>query len=146
MASGPDWARLGNHVTARRVALGMNSVRALSAATKKISPRGISERSLGKLENGRGVPYRSTLAMVEMALGWAPGSAQDILGGGEPTEVKPADDRPQLVIDNWGDEVVRAMWRLNRPLETRLGIITRYLADAGPRDKDTHANGAGDAG
>jgi hypothetical protein len=74
---GEDWRRLADYVVARRVALGMRDRRALADAT------GITDRTLGKLENGERVSP-STLAAIENELGWAPGSARRILAGGEP--------------------------------------------------------------
>jgi hypothetical protein len=75
-----DWLRLADYVVARRVKLGMRDRRALAEAT------GVTERTLGKLENGQRVSP-STLAMVENRLGWAPGSYRRILAGGEPQMV-----------------------------------------------------------
>lgn len=72
-----DWLRLADYVVARRVELGMRDRRAFAQAT------GVTERTLGKLENGQRVSP-STLAMVENRLGWAPGSCRRILAGGEP--------------------------------------------------------------
>ena len=72
-----DWRRLADYVVARRVELGMRDRRALAEAT------GVTERTLGKLENGQRVSP-STLGMVENRLGWAPGSCRRILAGGEP--------------------------------------------------------------
>ena len=69
--------RLGDYVVARRTALGMRDRRAFAAAT------GITDRTLGKLENGKKVSA-STLGAVENQLGWAPGSCRRILSGGEP--------------------------------------------------------------
>ena len=81
-----DWQRLADYVVARRVELGMRDRRALAMAT------GVTERTLGKLENGQHVSP-STLGMVENRLGWTPGSCRRILAGGEPT-AGPADPRP----------------------------------------------------
>jgi transcriptional regulator with XRE-family HTH domain len=75
---GEDWRRLADYIVARRVELGMRDRRALAAAT------GITDRTLGKLENGQRVSA-STLAVLENELGWAPGSARRILAGGEPS-------------------------------------------------------------
>jgi hypothetical protein len=72
-----NWRRLADYVVAGRVALGMRDRRALAAAT------GVTERTLGKLENGHRVSA-STLAAIENRLGWAPGSCRRILAGGEP--------------------------------------------------------------
>jgi hypothetical protein len=77
-----DWLRLGDYVVARRVELGMRDRRAFAQGT------GVTERTLGKLENGQQVSP-STLAMVENRLGWAPGSCRRILAGGEPTVPSP---------------------------------------------------------
>lgn len=76
--AGEDWQRLADYVVARRVELGMRDRRALAVAT------GVTERTLGKLENGQHVSP-STLGMVENRLGWAPGSCRHILAGGEPS-------------------------------------------------------------
>src|ERR1700728_4454838 len=73
-----NWQRLGDYVVARRTALGMRDRRAFAAAT------GVTDRTLGKLENGKRVSA-STLGAVENELGWAPGSSRRILAGGEPT-------------------------------------------------------------
>jgi hypothetical protein len=74
-----NWRRLADYVVARRVARGMRDRRALAAATN------ITERTLGKLENGHRVSA-STLGAIENRLGWAPGSCRRILAGGEPVE------------------------------------------------------------
>jgi hypothetical protein len=76
--TGEDWRRLADYVVARRVQLGMRDRRAFAEVT------GVTERTLGKLENGQRVSP-STLGMVENRLGWAPGSCRRILAGGEPT-------------------------------------------------------------
>jgi hypothetical protein len=76
--AGEDWWRLADYVVARRVELGMRDRRAFAEAS------GVTERTLGKLENGQHVSP-STLGMVENRLGWAPGSCRRILAGGEPS-------------------------------------------------------------
>ena len=76
MAAG-NWARLADYVVARRIALGMRDRRALAAAT------GVTDRTLGKLENGKRVSA-STLGAVENELGWAPGSCRRVLADGDP--------------------------------------------------------------
>src|SRR5215469_1372739 len=80
--AGEDWRRLADYVVARRVELGMRDRRAFAEAT------GVTERTLGKLENGQRVSP-STLGMVENRLGWAPGSCRRILAGGEPNPGSP---------------------------------------------------------
>jgi transcriptional regulator with XRE-family HTH domain len=83
-----DWERLGDYVVARRTALGMRDRRAFAAAT------GITDRTLGKLENGKRVSA-STLGAVENHLGWSPGSSRRILAGGEPSIVSASESRPE---------------------------------------------------
>jgi len=80
--AGEDWLRLADYVVARRVELGMRDRRAFAEAT------GVTERTLGKLENGQRVSP-ATLAMVDNRLGWAPGSSRRILAGGEPAAGSP---------------------------------------------------------
>ncbi|WP_086848348.1 helix-turn-helix domain-containing protein [Amycolatopsis kentuckyensis] len=82
--STPDWPRLGAYVTSRRSEL-YKTVRDFSKAV------GISEKTLGKLELGQSVS-RTTLAAVERAFGWAPGSCAAILAGGEPRMLTEAND------------------------------------------------------
>jgi Helix-turn-helix len=86
---GEDWKRLGDYVVARRIALGMRDRRALAAAT------GVTDRTLGKLENGKRVSA-STLGAVENHLGWAPGSCRRMLAGGEPVMLTAVASRHQF--------------------------------------------------
>jgi transcriptional regulator with XRE-family HTH domain len=83
--AGENWRRLADYVVAGRVALGMRDRRSLAAAT------GVTERTLGKLENGQRVSA-STLAAIEIVLGWAPGSCRRILAGGDPSAGSEAPD------------------------------------------------------
>ncbi len=107
---GEDWRRLADYVVAGRVALGLRDRRALAAAT------GVTERTLGKLENGRRVSA-STLGAIENQLGWLPGSCRRILAGGEPaagaakTEGEDADPTLQYLASTPGlpPEVVRGL-------------------------------------
>ena len=86
---GEDWKRLGDYVVARRIALGMRDRRALAAVT------GVTDRTLGKLENGKRVSA-STLGAVENQLGWSPGSCRRILAGGEPVPLAAPASRRQF--------------------------------------------------
>lgn len=108
--------RLGDYVVARRAALGMRDRRAFAAAT------GITDRTLGKLENGKRVSA-STLGAVENQLGWAPGSCRRILAGGEPAAVpggagpsRYSDPTLQHIADTPGlpPDVVRGLIALAR--------------------------------
>jgi hypothetical protein len=82
-----NWRRLADYVVAGRVAMGLRDRRALAAAT------GVTERTLGKLENGHRVSA-STLAAIENKLGWVPGSCRRILAGGEPVTAGPVTRTP----------------------------------------------------
>lgn len=77
MNGAPDWRRLASYVVSARLAAGYKDRRALSAAS------GVTDRTLGKLENGQPVSPE-TLAAVEALVGWKPDSARRILHGGEP--------------------------------------------------------------
>jgi transcriptional regulator with XRE-family HTH domain len=97
--AGENWRRLADYVVARRVALGMRDRRALAAAT------GVTERTLGKLENGQRVSA-STLGAIENRLGWAPGSWRRILAGGEPVAAPSPTGEPAAASAPTGDEEV----------------------------------------
>jgi transcriptional regulator with XRE-family HTH domain len=75
--AGPDRKRLAAYVLARRLELGYKTQRELAAAMH------ISERTVGKAENGE-VVSASTIAALDNALGWEPGSAARVLDGGLP--------------------------------------------------------------
>lgn len=77
-----DWPRLASYVVSARLAAGFRDRRAFSAVT------GITERTIGKLENGQRVSAE-TLATVAQHVGWKPDSPRMILGGGEPDPAAP---------------------------------------------------------
>jgi transcriptional regulator with XRE-family HTH domain len=130
-----NWRRLADYIVAGRVALGMRDRRALAAAT------GVTERTLGKLENGHRVSA-STLAAIENKLGWAPGSYRRILAGGEPISSEPgvepaADPTLQYLADTPGlpPDVVSgliALARNWRQAEAEAAATADADADAGP--------------
>lgn len=74
-----NWRRLAEHVVARRAAMGHRSQAAFQQAT------GFGGRTLGDLERGDRTNYSgATLARLDLALGWAVGSARRVLRGGDP--------------------------------------------------------------
>lgn len=77
-ASGEDWGRLAQHIRERREVLGLSTRRELAQVT------GLSYRLLGDLERGARSVSDGTLSLIEQALDWLPGSAREILRGGEP--------------------------------------------------------------
>lgn len=78
-----DRRRLANYVRARRHALGWHNTRDFAEAA------GVSTATISAIETGKNVRANS-VAMVEIALGWRPGSAEAVLLGGEPV----TDDAP----------------------------------------------------
>lgn len=78
MGAAEDWKRLAERVVSRREQLDMRTRQDLSRST------GLSYRVLGDLERGTRGVSEGTLALVEQALEWAPGSARKVLRGGEP--------------------------------------------------------------
>ncbi len=74
-----NWARLAEHVITRRVDRGYKTRQAFATAS------GLSLRTLGDIERHDRDSYdNATLATLESALGWEPGSVQNILTGGKP--------------------------------------------------------------
>jgi hypothetical protein len=73
--------RLGRHVVSRRVALGFRTRTELADSLM------FTVRTLADIENGVRRASPGTYAMLENKLGWAPGSVDTILAGGEPKEL-----------------------------------------------------------
>lgn len=83
--------RLASAVVARRIQLGHRTREALAAAS------GLSHRTLSYIEQGSTRTYNpGTIAQLEHALRWLPGSVAAILDGGDPTpEPEPQHDLPE---------------------------------------------------
>jgi hypothetical protein len=83
--------RLGHHIVSRRVALGYRN------RTDFANSLQFTVRTLSDVENGVRKASPGTYAMLENKLGWAPGSIDTILAGGEPKElvVKLRRDTPE---------------------------------------------------
>lgn len=74
------WERLGARVVHERARRSFRSRTAFAAHV------GLSARTLGDIELGRRVSYGAgTLALIEQAFGWTPGSCLDVVSGGEPS-------------------------------------------------------------
>jgi len=76
-----DLERLGHHIVSRRVALGYRNRTDLANSLQ------FTVRTLSDIENGIRKASPGTYAMLENKLGWAPGSIDTILAGGEPKEL-----------------------------------------------------------
>jgi transcriptional regulator with XRE-family HTH domain len=90
------WERLGSYVRTERARMG-GTRRSLAAFAKAA---GMSRTTLDSIEHGRKDSYDpATLATLEHALGWLPGSIDSILRGGKPKY----DDDPDLtaLVDLW---------------------------------------------
>jgi hypothetical protein len=83
--------RLGHHIVSRRVALGYRN------RTDFADSLQFTVRTLSDIENGVRKASPGTYAMLENKLGWAPGSIDTVLAGGEPKElvVKLRRDSPE---------------------------------------------------
>ena len=73
--------RLGHYVVSRRVALGYRNRTDLANSLK------FTVRTLADIEHGVRKASPGTYAMLENKLGWAPGSIDTILAGGDPKEL-----------------------------------------------------------
>lgn len=104
--TGRDWKRLAGFVIAARKDLGYKSRSQFAGALD-----GVSVRTLGNLERGQSVS-RETLAAVERALGWEPGSAEAVLSGGTPRVSAPS---VQAVDDETLKQQLRRIWRSTTP-------------------------------
>lgn len=98
------WERLGRRIKAERARKGFRTARELAEAA------GVSPRTVEIIESAShtGQPRETTLAKIELALGWQPGSAERIVEGGRPREA--TDPLLQRMISAWpqlsGDEQV----------------------------------------
>ncbi len=73
--------RLGHYIVSRRVALGYRNRTDLADSLQ------FTVRTLADIEHGVRKASPGTYAMLENKLGWAPGSVDAILAGGEPQEL-----------------------------------------------------------
>jgi hypothetical protein len=84
---GGDLQRLSRHIVNRRVALGYRNRTDLASSLQ------LTVRTLADIENGVRKASPRTYAILENKLGWAPGSIDTILSGGEPAEPVPTPHR-----------------------------------------------------
>lgn len=93
LVAAQGWLSLGEHVRRERA-------QRRQTQQEFAESIGLSVRTLGSIEAGTGTRYdRGTRAIVEWALGWAPGSIELVIEGGKPRiEVDPTFAR---VRDAW---------------------------------------------
>ena len=83
-----DLERLGHQVVSRHVALGYRNRTDLADSLQ------FTVRTLADIEHGVRKASAGTYAILENKLGWAPGSIDTILAGGEPQETVVEPRRP----------------------------------------------------
>lgn len=101
-----DWLRLADYVVTERVRRDLD-LRGLAAKTQ------VSERTLGKLESGQRVS-RDTLAAIELAFDWPPGTCRSIaLGAQPPAAPDDAQDTDAVQYPAWaaGDPFFEHIYR-----------------------------------
>lgn len=82
MENTADWMALGRNVVQARVSAGLRTSKSLAERM------GVSQRLVGDIENGRRASYSSsTIASLEMALDWSPGSVDAVLAGRDPMPI-----------------------------------------------------------
>lgn len=111
--------RLGHHIVSRRVALGYRNRTDLADSLQ------FTVRTLSDIENGIRKASPGTYAMLENKLGWAPGSIDTVLAGGEPKEqvVTVRRDNPEPRYDSVVDEALSRASTEELLLELRRRII-----------------------
>lgn len=114
--------RLGRYVKSRRRALNDMTLKEAAAAA------GIAIQTWSNVEAGKSASER-TLSRIDKALWWEPGSAEDVLNGGEPRErPMPTDARPL------GDpEVLRRLEAIERQLAQ---LLEQQHTAAGPAEPE----------
>lgn len=91
--AGAGWARLGRLITFERG-------RRWRTRGDFARATGVSVRLLADLETGERSNYQpATLAAVEAALGWAPGTCEHVVAGGRIR--READPHLQRILDAW---------------------------------------------
>lgn len=113
--------RLGHHIVSRRVALGYRN------RTDFANSLQFTVRTLSDIENGIRKASPGTYAMLENKLGWAPGSIDTILAGGEPKElvVKLRSPSPESRYHSFTTEALSRATTEELLLELRRRIIRR---------------------
>ncbi|MFF5228416.1 helix-turn-helix domain-containing protein [Dactylosporangium sp. NPDC000521] len=113
--------RLARMIRERRVELRLSERQAALRA-------GIARNTWASAEEGARQPAERSIASIEAALAWLPGSIERILAGGEPASAgQPAEPQPGLPPKfDIQAEIDRAS-RLDLPAEARIEIIRRLM-------------------
>lgn len=112
-----DYQRLGHMVRARRNELRMTQREAAVAAD-------MADQTWANVERGERVSER-TVAAVDGAVRWEPGSAQDVLQGGEPRPL-PDTRQPGAVSI---DDVLSALDRMEQRINDRITALENEIRE-----------------
>lgn len=134
---GQDWKSLGNAVAGKRYKMGYRDARSFAQAA------GLSERTIGRLENGHQMG-RNTLIAVEAFFGWPTGTTDRILAGGESPDATVASKKsagPDL-----RDDVERKLWAALMAIEELAEEERLLYLDIHRSQKQRAANSRGQTG
>lgn len=115
--------RLHHFVTERRRVLGISR-------TQMFARGGPSPSTMNKALSGDRGLSRSTLERIDRALGWAPGSAETVMGGGTPTSGIPA---PSDAACPAHEHVVTVLESTRTQLHTALELVEGLLGSSNAR-------------
>lgn len=93
-----DWVRLADFVRSARNALDLTQADLAEKAGIGLSTVQLLERGTTRTR------LPQTITAVESALGWAPGSARSVLGGGDP---EPVASLPRIRVELMSDDADR---------------------------------------
>lgn len=115
--------RLHHFVTERRRALGISR-------TQMFARGGPSPSTMNKALTGDRGLSRSTLERIDRALGWTPGSAEAVMGGGTPTSRIPASSEAACPAH---EHVVTVLESTRAQLHTALDLVEGLLGSGHAR-------------
>lgn len=116
-------ARLHHFVTERRRGLGISRAQMFARG-------GPSPSTMNKALTGDRGLSRSTLERIDRALGWAPGSAEAVMGGNSPTSHIPAPSETDCPAH---DHVVAVLESIRTQLHTAEQLVEDLLGSSHAR-------------
>lgn len=128
----PAWERLAQHVVARRLELGHKQRQGLADAAA------VSLRTLGDIEKARRTSYDpNTIAALENALGWEPGTVNRVVAGHEPRLRRPptGSTRDILGFDTEEDAALIRVMQSNLPDALKRQIAQVLIDERESADK-----------
>jgi transcriptional regulator with XRE-family HTH domain len=113
---GGDWKRLGEFVASWR---GRKSWSRAELATRM----GMDTKTVDRIEQGKSVA-KTTVGKLDVACGWAPGSAVNVLNGGGVAIIGEPDDALA--------EKLQALEEKSAEIQRKLGLVWDVFDDYGP--------------